>query len=79
MPTFRNEKQRLYYLRYISSGSIILDPRNGGISSTSTGNLESPEKEMECPRLQAQATPEATAAAIARRRFVIFPVYQSCY
>ncbi|KFY94058.1 hypothetical protein V500_03429, partial [Pseudogymnoascus sp. VKM F-4518 (FW-2643)] len=69
MLIFRNEKQRLHYLRIISSRPIILqDPRNGDISGTSTSDLESPEKEMERLRLQAQATPEATATSIARRR-----------
>ncbi|KFY79885.1 hypothetical protein V499_01190 [Pseudogymnoascus sp. VKM F-103] len=80
MPTFRNDKQRLHYLRIISSRPIIpQDPRNDDISNTSTGDLESLEKEMERLRLQAQVTPKATATALARRRFVIFPVYRSYY
>ena len=61
-----------------SSGPIILqDP--GNISGTSTGDLESLEKEMERLRLQAQVTPKDTATALAHRRFVVFPVYRSCY
>lgn len=73
MVTSRSEKQRLRYLRRISSGPIILqDLRNGDISDTSTSDLESLEKEMECLRLQAPVTPEAVATAMARRRFVIF-------
>ena len=79
MLIFRNEKQRLHYLRCISSRSIILDPRNGDNFGTSTSDLESLEKDMERLRLQAQATPEAKATAMARRRFVIFPVYRNCY
>ncbi|KFZ15957.1 hypothetical protein V501_02491 [Pseudogymnoascus sp. VKM F-4519 (FW-2642)] len=80
MLTFRNEKQRLHYLRCTSSGPIILqDPRNGNISGTSTSDLESLEKEMERLRLQAQVTPKATATTMAHRRFVIFPAYRSCY
>jgi hypothetical protein len=80
MFNFRNEKQRLRYLRCTSSGPIILqDPRNGNISGTSTSDLESLEKEMERLRLQAQLTPKATASTMAHRRFVIFPVYRSCY
>ncbi|KFY04018.1 hypothetical protein V490_00024 [Pseudogymnoascus sp. VKM F-3557] len=69
MLTFRNEKQRLRYLRCTSSGPIILqDPRNGNISGTSTSDLESLEKEMERLRLQAQVTPKATATTMAHRR-----------
>ncbi|KFZ20554.1 hypothetical protein V502_03144, partial [Pseudogymnoascus sp. VKM F-4520 (FW-2644)] len=64
MLTFRNEKQRLHYLRIISSGPIILqDP--GNISGTFTSDLESLEKEM---KLQAHVTPKATATALAHRR-----------
>ena len=104
MPTFRNEKQRVCFLRGISSGSIII--RNGrycpgnlelpekvmeaqGTSeatatamarrSATTSDFESLDMEMERLRLQAQATPEATATALAHRRFVIYPVYRSCY
>ncbi|KFY94739.1 hypothetical protein V500_03087 [Pseudogymnoascus sp. VKM F-4518 (FW-2643)] len=70
MLAFRNEKQRLRYLRSTSSGPIILqDPRNGNISCTSTSDLESLEKEMERLRLQAQVTPKATATTMAHRRF----------
>jgi hypothetical protein len=80
MLTFRNEKQRLRYLRCTSSGPIIFqDPRNGNISGTSTSDLESLEKEMDRLRLQARLTPKATASTMAHRRFVIFPVYRSCY
>ncbi|KFY98160.1 hypothetical protein V498_01626 [Pseudogymnoascus sp. VKM F-4517 (FW-2822)] len=72
MLTFRNEKQRLRYLRCTSSGPIILqDPRNGNISGTSTSDLESLEKEMERLRLQAQVTPKATATTMAHRRMLL--------
>jgi hypothetical protein len=57
---------------------LFQDPRNGNISGISTSDLESLENEMERLRLQAQVTPKATATALARR-FVIFPVYRSCY
>ncbi|KFY99065.1 hypothetical protein V498_01039 [Pseudogymnoascus sp. VKM F-4517 (FW-2822)] len=68
MFTFRNEKQRLHYLRCTSSGPIVLqDPRNGDISGTSTGDFESLEMKMERLRLQAQVTPKTTATALARR------------
>jgi hypothetical protein len=77
MFTFRNEKQRLHYLRCTSPGPIILqNSRNGDISSTSTGDFESLEMKMKRLRLQAQVTPKATATA---RWFVISPVYRSCY
>ncbi|OBT64870.1 hypothetical protein VE03_06387 [Pseudogymnoascus sp. 23342-1-I1] len=71
MLIFRNEKQRLHYLRCISSGSIILEPRNGDISGTSTSDLEPLEKEMECLRLQAQTTSEANATAMARLHMLL--------
>jgi hypothetical protein len=77
MFTFRNEKQRLHYLRCASSGPIILqNPRNGDISTTSTGDFESLEMKIKRLHLQAQITPKATATA---RRFVISPVYRGCY
>ncbi|OBT49705.1 hypothetical protein VE04_10050 [Pseudogymnoascus sp. 24MN13] len=85
-PTGRDplyEKERLRFLRTVSSGPTVQDPRyekqrlqllrhirNGDISNTSTGDLESLEKEMERLRLQAQVTPKATAA-LARRRDIL--------
>ncbi|KFY67993.1 hypothetical protein V497_00095, partial [Pseudogymnoascus sp. VKM F-4516 (FW-969)] len=72
MLTFRNEKQRLRYLRCTSFGPIILqDPRKGNISANSTIDLESLEKEMERLRLQAQVTPKATATTMAHRRCLV--------
>ncbi|KFZ17692.1 hypothetical protein V501_01608 [Pseudogymnoascus sp. VKM F-4519 (FW-2642)] len=71
MLIFRNEKQRLRYLRCISSGSVILEPRNGDISGASTSDLESLEKEMERLCLQAQMTAEAKATAMACRRMLL--------
>lgn len=75
MPTFCNKKQCLYYYGCVSSRSIILDPRNGDTSGTSTSDLESLEKEMERLRVKAQATPEAKATAMARQSSVDFLVY----
>jgi hypothetical protein len=73
------EKLRLR-LAYILSRPIVhSNSHNDDVSSPSTSDWESLKKEMERLRLETQVNSEAGAIAMARRRFVTFPVYQNCY